>query len=142
MRKIFYFLIFCIFVGFALFVFMSINSPLPTLAKTFFINLEQGSYPQGYALCSPGFKEKYSLSAFTSNIQAAKLDQYKQANWITNETSEDKKRGMLTGEMTRQDDTRVSLEIDFVGVDSANWAERGWRVDDIRVLPPASPRAP
>jgi hypothetical protein len=131
LKKIFYYLVGCIIVGFIL---SAIFSSLPVykfIAEGFMVSVSKGEYKQAYAMLSKDFQARYDLPAFIANIEKSGLNDYERTIWKAETSAPDKKHGALYGIVYTKHNVQIPIEFNFIVVEGELMTDKGWRIDNI-----------
>ncbi|MBN9286975.1 MAG: hypothetical protein BGO43_11360 [Gammaproteobacteria bacterium 39-13] len=132
MKKILYFFVGCIIVGFLMSAIFGSLPVFPFVAKGFLMSVSNDRYDEAYSMLSKDYQQRMDLPTFKNNVLQSGLNQYKSAKWVQEVTSSDHKHGYLRGVITTKLNTPIEIEFVFVQVQGKNWLDKGWRINDIR----------
>lgn len=128
-----YFFVGCILVGFLMSAIFGSLPVFPFVAKGFLMSVSNGRYEEAYSMLSKEYQQRMDLPAFKDNVLKSGLNQYKDAKWIEDVTSNDHTQGYLRGVITTKVNTTMEIEFVFIQVQGTNWLDKGWRITDIRI---------
>lgn len=133
MKKLLYFFVGCILVGFALsFIFASLPV-FPYTSQGFLNAVANNQDAQAYELLSDQFKKKYDLATFKAAMQQSGLKAYSSVRWVKNITDAPNKIGFVAGVMITKNKSEIPIKIEFIQIGD-NWLNRGWRINAIVVV--------
>jgi hypothetical protein len=134
MKKIIYFLMGCVLLGFLFSFIFSIIPVFSNSANGFLLTLKQGHYEEAYDFMSDPFKAKYDIDAFKTFVDQNELNQYQKCEWIKTFISDDKKTGFVMGTLTTIKGKKIPIKIDYVMVKGpGGWLDQGWRIQSIEL---------
>jgi hypothetical protein len=135
LKKIAYFFIGCILAGFVLAAIISSFPVFQYMAKGFLIAVSNNQYQQAYSMLSKDFQRRNDMPTFKTNVEQSGLDQYKQVIWITEEGDTSQPTAKIRGVVFTKTNTKIAVEIQFVKEVGKDWMDKGWRIDNIKILP-------
>lgn len=131
MKKVLYFFIGCIVVGFIGSLFISTVPAFEIVGTSFLLNLKQGNYQPAYSIFTDDYKKRHQFEDFKTIITSNRLNQYKDVKWLKTLTRPDKVSGYVLGEVQVEGGQKIPLELQFLKIKNNSLQGGGWFVDDM-----------
>ncbi len=131
MKKILYFFIGCMIVGFIGSIFISTMPAFEMVGTSILLNIKQGNYEPAYSIFSADYKKRHNIEDFTRIVTDYRLQNYKEVKWLKSLTRPDKASGYVLGEVSLEGSQKVPFELQFVKITNDSLQGGGWFIDDM-----------
>lgn len=128
MKKLLYFFMGCILIGFALSLIFASLPVFPYTGQGFLSAVAKNQDAQAYEMLSAQLQKKYNLATFRAIMEQSGVKSYASVKWTQNVSSN--KDGFVAGVMTTKDQKQYPVKIEFIQIGNT-WFDKGWRINTI-----------